>query len=45
MIYEKTSKITTKKKMIKKNNIRVKKKQVLRKDKRRHLVLEYKKEQ
>ena len=41
IIYEKTLKITTKKKMIKENNDRIKKEQVLKKDEREYLVLEY----
>ena len=44
MIYKKTLKITTKKKMIEENNKRIKKKQALKKDEREHLVLEYRKE-
>ena len=44
IIYEKILKITTKKKMIKENNIRIKKKQILEKDEREYLVLEYKEE-
>ena len=45
MIYKKTLKITTKKKIIKKNNERIEKNQTLKKDKRKYLVLEYYKRQ
>ena len=41
VIYEKILEIITKKKMIKENNERIKKRQVLRKDEREHFVLEY----
>ena len=41
IIYEETSKIITKRKMIEENNKRIKKKQILRKDEREYFVLEY----
>ena len=41
MIYEETPKITTKKKMIEKNNMKIKEKQTLKEDERGHLVPEY----
>ena len=41
MIYEKTLKIITKKKMIEENNIKIKEKQVLKKDEKEYFVLEY----
>ena len=44
MIYKKILEITTKEKMIEKNNERIKEKQVLRKDERGHSVLEYQEE-
>ena len=44
IIYEKTLKITIKKKIIEKNNIRIQEKQVLRKDEKEYLVLKYQEE-
>ena len=41
MIYEKTLEITIKKKMIEENNIRIKEKQILKKDEKEYLVFEY----
>ena len=41
MIYEKILKIITKKKMIEKNNTRIKEKQTLKEDEREYLVFEY----
>ena len=41
MIYEETLEITVKKKMIKKNNIRIKENQTLRKDEREHPTFQY----
>ena len=45
IVYEKTLEITIKKKMIKKNNERITKRQMYRKDEREYLVLNYEKEQ
>ena len=41
MIYKKTLKITTKRKMIRENNERIKEKQVLKKNEKEYLVFEY----
>ena len=43
IIYEKTLEIINKKKMIEKNNIRIKKKQILKKDEREYSIFEYRK--
>ena len=45
IVYEKTSKITIKKKMINENNIRIKENQTLKENEREYLVFEYRKEQ
>ena len=41
MMYKKILKITTKKKMIEENNIRIKEKQIQKKDEKEYSVLEY----